>query len=231
MRAHYLQHVPFEGLGCIEPWLQSAGCSVEGSRFFEQAILPEPHDIDLLVVMGGPMSIHDEEAFPWLVREKRFVRAAIQAGKSVLGVCLGAQLIADVLGAGVYRNHTREIGWFPVEAVPQTRPGTFRFPPSMDAFHWHGETFDLPDGAVHLARSAACENQAFQFGPCVVGLQFHLETTPASARTIVDNCRDELKLAGAVQTETEILAAAPETYRAANSLMGDILRMLHDAQT
>ena len=230
MRAHYLQHVPFEGLGCIEPWLQAADFAVTGTRFYEAPDLPEPDEADLLVVMGGPMSVNDEVEFPWLVQEKRFIRAAIQSGKSVLGVCLGAQLIASAMGARVYRNHTREVGWLPVQAVPHFEPGTFHFPLSTTAFHWHGETFDLPLGAVHLARSAACENQAFQLGPCVIGLQFHLETTPESARTIIGHCRAELQLTGAVQTEAEILAAAPETYQAANALLGDILSALRAAQ-
>lgn len=226
MRAHYLQHVPFEGLGCIGPWLESAGAVVTYTRFFESSVLPDPADIDLLIVMGGPMSVHDEDEFPWLVQEKRFVRDAIHAGKAVLGVCLGAQLVASAMGARVYPNPTREIGWFPVEGVLHAVPGAFCFPPSTLAFHWHGETFDLPPGAVHLARSAACENQAFQLGSSVIGLQFHLETTPESARTMVAQCGAELALPGCVQTKAEILAATDETYADVNSLMGEILMVL-----
>ena len=124
MRVHCLQHVPFEGLGCIEPWLQSSGHAVTFTRFHESATLPELDHVDLLIVMGGPMSVNDEAEFPWLVQEKRFVRDAIHAGKSVLGVCLGAQLIAAAMGARVYQNHTREIGWLPVDAVPARRPET-----------------------------------------------------------------------------------------------------------
>lgn len=223
MRVHYLQHVPFEGLGCIEPWLQARGHEITGTRFFASATLPQVHDLDLLIIMGGPMSANDEE-LPWLQQEKRFIRSCIESGKAVLGICLGAQLIASALGARVYRNPEKEIGWLPVQGMPAH--GTFRFPPVFTAFHWHGETFDLPPGAVHLARSAACENQAFQLGRSVMGLQFHLEMTPASTQEIVAHCRAELSPARYVQSEAAILAASPETYRETNALMAQVLSFL-----
>lgn len=151
-RAHVLQHVPFEGLGSIEPWLVTAGYSITWTRFFTGGNLPAPDDPDLLIVLGGPMSVNDETAFPWLRDEKRFVRRSIEAGVPLLGICLGAQLIASALDARVYPNRHREIGWFPVYRTPD-EPGVF--PERFDAFHWHGETFDLPSGAALLARSAA----------------------------------------------------------------------------
>src|SRR5690606_3581623 len=117
MRAHYLQHVPFEGLGSIEPWLRARGFSVTATRFFEDPALPDPRGIDLLVVMGGPMSVNDDASLPWLVDEKRFVRAAIDANIPVLGICLGAQLIASAMGARVQPGREKELGWFPVQAV------------------------------------------------------------------------------------------------------------------
>lgn len=226
MRAHYLQHVPFEGLGSIEPWLTRAGYTISRTPFFESAALPELGDIDLLIAMGGPMSVNDEEAYPWLAAEKRFVAAAIEAGKPVLGVCLGAQLIAAALGAAVYANSQKEIGWFPIKGVGGGGAGGFPFPRSIVGFHWHGETFDLPEGAVHLARSEACVNQAFQFGSNVVGLQFHLETTPEGARAIATNCRDELTPGRYVQSEAEIVGASVETYRCINALLDDLLAFL-----
>ena len=227
MRAHYLQHVPFEGLGSIEPWLRGAGYEITSSPLFRSAELPELEMVDLLIVMGGPMSVNDEDEFPWLIAEKRFVRCAIEAGKPVLGICLGAQLIASSLGARVYRNRCKEIGWFPVQGVP--RPGlssTFPFPPTMEVFHWHGDTYDLPPGAVLLARSEGCPNQAFQIGSRVIGLQFHLETTPESARAIVSHFRAELSPAKYVQSEATILEAAPEKYQAINDLMAEMLGFL-----
>jgi len=226
MRAHYLQHVPFEGLGSIEPWLESAGYRITVTRLFQAADLPDLQEIDLLVVMGGPMSVNDEREFPWLVPEKRFIRNALEAEKPILGVCLGAQLLAKAMGAPVYPNAVKEIGWFPIQSVPAEEGSTFRFPPAVDVFHWHGETFDLPAGAVRLARSEACENQAFQLGRQAIGLQFHLETTPASAREIVLHCRKELVPARFVQTETAILAVPSERYRAINNLMAELLAFL-----
>ena len=226
MHAHYFQHVPFEGLGNIEPRLRAEGFEVTATRFFASEALPDRSEIDFLVVMGGPMSVQDERRFPWLVTEKNFIRGVIECGKPVLGVCLGAQLIASALGARVYRNPAKEIGWFPVEGIPSVNGRWFRFPLSMVVFHWHGETFDLPPGAVRLLKSDACENQAFQIGSSVIGLQFHLETTPQSAKALILNCRDELVPSRYVQTEGEILAAGAETYRQINRAMDDVLSFL-----
>ena len=125
MRAHYLQHVEFEGLGSIEPWLKAAGYEITNTRLFESAKLPDLKKIDLLIVMGGPMSVNDEDDFPWLVSEKKFIREAINSGKPVLGICLGAQLIASATGARVYRNPIKEIGWFPIYGMSSN--DTFHF--------------------------------------------------------------------------------------------------------
>ncbi len=226
MRAHYLQHVPFEGLGSIEPWLEEKGCEITNTRFFQSQSLPDPKLIDLLIIMGGPMSVNDKEKYPWIAPEIQFINEVIQSGKPVLGICLGAQLIASAMGAEIYQNAEKEIGWFPVEGISLADTSNFQFPPSMTVFHWHGETFNLPQGATHLARSQACKNQAFQFGKSVIGLQFHLETTPESAMELVANCRDELQPAKYIQTESEILSAEPETYNAINRLMSAILSYL-----
>jgi GMP synthase-like glutamine amidotransferase len=226
MRAHYLQHVQFEGLGSIEPWLRSGDYEITSTQLFKSAEFPALDKIDLLVVMGGPMSANDENEYPWLSHEKKFIRNAIYSGKQVLGICLGAQLIANALGAEVYKNPVKEIGWFPVQGVPTISSSSFSFPPSTEVFHWHGETFDLPPGATLTARSEGCENQAFQIGKSVIGLQFHLETTPESARQIVINCRDELIPSQYVQTEEKILSAEPESYSSINQLMANILSFL-----
>ncbi len=226
MKAHYLQHVPFEGLGSIKQWLTSEGYAISSTQLYNNACLPDLESIDFLIIMGGPMSIHDEVQYPWLTQEKLFIRRAIHAGIPVLGICLGAQLIASAMGAQVYPHDEKEIGWHPIYGIPSNETTCMNFPEKIDVFHWHGETFDLPTGALHLAKSDCCKNQAFQIGQSVIGLQFHLETTPDSAREIVAHCRAELTDTKFVQNENEILQAKPEKYQAINALMNDVLTYL-----
>ena len=226
MHVHVLQHVPFEGLGSIEPWLSRRRAHVTRTRFFESAQLPPLTDIDLIIALGGPMSANDELQLPWLLDEKHFIATAIENNKAVLGICLGAQLIASALGARVYPGREKEIGWFPVFAEPAVS-GTFTFPEDTEVFHWHGETFDLPNGAVHLASSAACQNQAFQVGARVIGLQFHLETTPESAESMISHCASELLAQQRyIQSEPALRTVPAFAYTGINSLMTDILEYL-----
>ncbi len=230
MHAHVLQHVPFEGLGSIEPWLRKQDARVDFTRFFDSPALPNLDGINLVVAMGGPMSVNDEAILPWLIEEKRFLREAIQRGIPVLGICLGAQLIAAALGARVYPGAHREIGWFEIERT--SPPGSsFTFPEKSEVFHWHGETFDLPSGSLRLARSMACENQAFQLGSHVIGLQFHLETTPGSARALVDHCGDELIPGKFAQSAESILSKPAESYARINELMEQVLTYLAGSKT
>ena len=227
MRAHYLQHVAFEGLGSIEPWLKAAGYKITCTPLYETSEFPAIDEIDFLIAMGGPMSVNDEDVFGWLPLEKQFIRDTIAAGKPVLGICLGAQLIASAMGAKVYPNREKEIGWFPVQGIPgPMSASSFSFPLTTDVFHWHGETFDLPPGATLIARSDGCENQAFQVGTSVIGLQFHLEMTPTSVQELVSNCRNELVPSRYVQTEERILLTMPELYQSTNQLMDRVLSFL-----
>lgn len=226
MHVQVLQHVPFEGIGSMAEWFQDRGCTVEYTRFFEaDARLPAVQGCDLIVAMGGPMSVNDEAELPWLVAEKAFLREAIGAGVAVLGVCLGAQLIASALGARVHPNPVAEIGWFPVWRAESVGDDCFVFPDRVELLHWHGETFELPAGATLLASSEACRHQAFQLGRRVIGLQCHPEMTPQIVADLLAECADELTPGQWVQTP-ERLTAEPRTYVPGNVLMARVLDYL-----
>ncbi len=227
MNIHWLQHVAFEGLGSIKSWAENRGYDLSCSRLFVDDVLPKQQNFDMLIVMGGPMGIYDEGDHPWLKREKEFIAKTIHAGKPVLGICLGAQLIADVLGARVFSNSEKEIGWFPLKKDTSCDNSLASLLPEEPmAFHWHGDTFHLPSESRLLYSSTACTNQAFLYREKVLGLQFHLETTPKSRQQLVDNCRDELvATAPWVQSENEILATDAH-FDSTNRLMSDILDYL-----
>ena len=224
MRAHYLQHVSFEGPGIIADQLRDAGFALTACRLYEGDPLPDAREVDLLVVMGGPMSVNDAETHPWLLEEKRLIRECIDSDKPVLGICLGAQLIASALGTTVFSNGEKEIGWFPINRVDA--PGIFQFPDRVVPLHWHGETFDLPAGATRIAESAACLNQAFQLGRHVIGLQFHLEITRPGLEALVENCREELIEGQYVQTEEELLGVDDEHLRSLQGVMRELIGYL-----
>jgi GMP synthase-like glutamine amidotransferase len=164
-------------------------------------------EIDWLVVMGGPMGVFDEAAYPWLAEEKSFIRNAIQNGKTVIGICLGSQLIAGVLGAGVYPNHQKEIGWYDVNLTESAikHPLFNNFEDKFTVFHWHGDTFDIPEGSIHILSSNTCSNQAFLFNKKVLGLQFHFEVTAQTLNEMIDNGRDELIENTTIQPAEQIL--------------------------
>lgn len=227
LRAHVFQHVPFEGLGSIGPWLDRRGAATTWTHWWEPgAIAPAIADIDLLVVLGGPMSVNDDAVLPWLAAERAAITVALDAGTALLGICLGAQQIARVLGAAVKPNREREIGWWPVEPVPPAGgPLAELFATPFDAFHWHGETFALPAGTEHLGRSAACEQQAFALGHRVLALQFHLESTPATAGELVRHCDDHRQPGRFVQQPAAMLADASR-FTTANRLMAELLDRL-----
>ena len=206
-RIHYFQHVPFEGLGSIGEWISMNGHSLTVTKLFENADFPEISDIDWLIVMGGPMNVYDEEQFPWLKDEKRFIRQAIDAGKTVLGICLGSQLVSSALGAKVYKNRENEIGWFDIELTSLAQSGSLFFDMGnrIKVFHWHGDTFDLPENAILLASSDCTKNQAYVYKNKVLALQFHLEPTLDSLMEMIEGGRDEITTGEYVQTEKEVL--------------------------
>jgi GMP synthase-like glutamine amidotransferase len=227
VRVRVFQHVPFEGLAAIEPWLRARGAEIATTRFFAGDPLPPIESYDWLVAMGGPMSVNDEATLPWLGDEKRAVAAAIAAGKTVLGVCLGAQLVACALGAKVRANREREVGWHEIERVASAadHPLARALPPRALVFHWHGETFEIPPGAVHLARSAGCEAQAFAFGPRVLALQFHVDTTPDGVAALAEHCPEDLRPGRFVESR-EAMLGDPTRFARVHALLGDLLGAL-----
>ena len=224
LRIHYLQHVPFEGPGSIESWALVRGYGLTATRLYAGQLLPPIEQLDWLVILGGPMNVYEENRYPWLVREKRFIGEALHEGKVVIGICLGAQLLACVLGAKVMPNRSLEIGWHPVEKAPQAMQSNLSgfLPDRFSAFHWHGDTFEIPRGAVHLARSQACENQAFAFGDRVAAFQFHLESTRESVEQLVHNCPEDLAEGPFIQSPAEMLTNL-DRFQAINGLMAYFL--------
>jgi GMP synthase-like glutamine amidotransferase len=230
MRLHALQHVPFEDLAAIGSWAQARGWSVSTTHLYKGEVLPTQDALDWLVVMGGPMNIYEEARYPWLAAEKRFIAQAVKAGKTVLGVCLGAQLIADALGAAVVKGPHAEIGWFPVikdPAADRTKVGRV-LPASFEAFHWHADTFKLPDDAVPLGRSKACACQGFIYQERVLALQFHLETTAASAAALIKHCGAEIG-DGPYEQAAAGMLADPERFDRLNALMKTLADTLADS--
>lgn len=164
----------------LVPWLAARGCPLQTVRLYAGERIPPPARYDWLIVLGGPMGADDHDEHPWLAAEKAALTESLDAGHRVLGICLGAQLLAQALGAKVGRSPEAEIGWFDVELTEAGRGHRWcaELPPRFPAFHWHHDRFDLPSGALRLARSQACPEQAFVWDDRVLGLQFHLETTP-----------------------------------------------------
>lgn len=191
-------------------WARERGHSIGITEHFNGGQLPLLDEFNFLVVMGGPMSANDDAKIPWLAAEKQLIADALRERKVILGVCLGAQLLAQVMGARVYRNREKEIGWFPVQLTPEAAASRFfcGLPQRMKVLHWHGETFDLPPGTVHLAESDLCRNQAFEIGGRVLGLQFHLEVLPEGLEKLVENSAADLTPGPAVQSADEIRASA-----------------------
>jgi GMP synthase-like glutamine amidotransferase len=226
MRIHSLEHEPFEGLANIEVWAKNRGHGITRTFLFKNEELPGIDEFDWLFIMGGSMNIYEEEKYPWLASEKNFITEAIANKKIVLGVCLGSQLIADVLGGKVSKNKHKEIGWFPVTLTEEARTSSIfsSFPPAFTAFHWHGDTFSIPSGAVRIAQSKACANQAFEYGR-TVGLQFHLEYSAKSIDLMFRNCADEIVEGRYIQKPDEIISQnnnVVETQKLLNLLLDNM---------
>ncbi|MCO6430756.1 MAG: amidotransferase [Deltaproteobacteria bacterium] len=204
MRIGCLQHVSFETAGAIETWATSRRAHLFSVALYDDQPVPSVKDLDALIIMGGPMSVNEGAKFPYLSAEKLLVKECLERQKKVLGICLGAQIIASALGSKVFSNKEREIGWLPITvSEPEGFLASLGDLPSV--FHWHGETFDLPAGAVHLASSVACHNQAFSYGENILALQFHLEVTSDGIDALMHHCHTDLGSGQFAQTADEII--------------------------
>ncbi|WP_257667650.1 type 1 glutamine amidotransferase [Parapedobacter tibetensis] len=227
MRIHYFQHVSYEGLGYIAKWLIENKHQVSSTRFYEIGYeIPSLGDIDALIIMGGPMGVHDDETFPWLKQEKEFIRRCLGEKKKVFGVCLGAQLIAVCLGVGVHRATFNEIGWYKVYPTEECKRllwfyNLFKDHPTV--FHWHGDLFEIPsDRAIHLLNSEANINQAFIYDDTVVALQFHLEVGRPNVLQMIESCSLDLNNEKFIQSIDNILKGAEHSSQC-ETIIGKLL--------
>jgi GMP synthase-like glutamine amidotransferase len=201
-----LQHVAFEHPGTIIDWAEAHQHQINYTLLYEKHAFPKMESFDLLIILGGPMSVNDTEKHKWLDKEIAFIQASIQKKKKIIGICLGSQLLAKALGADVYKNNLQEIGFFP---LVKTLSGfknklTQALPDTWPMFHWHGETFDLPEKAQNLYSSKACQNQMFQHGNCI-GIQFHPEVNLALLKSMVENGEKELNERLYIQNKAALL--------------------------
>jgi GMP synthase-like glutamine amidotransferase len=208
MKIAALFHVSFEKLGLIEDWILEKGYSLTEYHLYNNPRLPHIHEFDMLIVMGGPMSVNDENRFPWLVSEKELIRGCRVSEKPVLGVCLGAQLIASAMGSRVYPGMHTEIGWFPVEfnQGEEARKLFPALPVKTTVFHWHGDTFDLPTDAILLGSSEITTVQAYIAYEKLLALQFHLEMKPENISLMINHADEEPVSSPYIQEVSELSA-------------------------
>ncbi len=224
MRIHFIQHVPFEYPGLIKNWAEEHQYITSYTKVFQTALFPSTEEFDMLVILGGPMGVYEEAKYDWMKAEKSFIKKSIAEKKKVLGICLGAQLIAKALDAKVYPHTTKEIGWFEVEKVA-LHPLTDHLPQTFITFHWHGDTFTLPHGAIHLFKTKACKQQGFVYSDHVAGLQFHMEVKDDLLNGMTENEKAELIKDDHVQTEDEIKQKAKHHINNQKSYIYDFLNL------
>ncbi len=229
IRIQCLEHVPYETSGIIQYWAEVREHEFKRTLMYNNDSIPLTKNFDWLLVMGGPMSVNEEAKYGWLTKEKKLIEKAILEGKTVIGICLGGQLIADVLGARVHVSKAKEIGWHQVSLTPKAKEMELFKDVASEfmAFHWHNEMFDIPSRATAIASSTGCSNQGFIYKERVIGMQFHLELTNDSLHEMIEHHRGDIRDGKYVQTEREIVKNIQNT-RACNNLIEELLNRINE---
>lgn len=238
LRVHYFQHIAGEGFGSCYDYLKAHQAKITATEFFalpvdlplELEALPDIDEVDLLIIMGGTMSVNDEANYPWLKLEKRWLRRYLSAGKPAIGLCLGGQLIANALGASVSRNQHQELGWMDVGRVSHVPENYFQIPEKINIMQWHSETFEIPRGGVRLAQNNVCQNQMYQIGRNVLGFQFHPEMTPHALQLLIENEEDSAVFNGQyVQPIAELKKTIKSKFEQGNQLLNRAIEYVVNA--
>ena len=232
LKVHYFQHIAGEGYGSCYEYLKSIGAEISATEFFalpvdlslEIEALPVMDEVDLLIIMGGAMSVNDEANFPWLKIEKRWIRRYLSLGKPAIGLCLGGQLIANALGANVRYNECQELGWGEVFKTDVIEGECFEIPEKIEVMQWHSETFEIPKGAIRLAENSVCINQMYQIGKNVLGFQFHPEITPRVLDLYIEHEENDRIFSGPhVQSLDLLKKSKKEAFLHGNGLLIDAI--------
>ncbi|CAN5816149.1 type 1 glutamine amidotransferase [soil metagenome] len=216
MNGLVVQHIGIEGPGIIADWVRERGGSIATTHLYAGDSLPDLSAVDFLILMGGPMNIYQDRDYPWLRTERAWIKDFLATGRPAVGICLGAQFLADALGGRVTQNPVVEIGWAPVHFSAEGRERFPFLPASQEVIHWHGDTFELPIGSIRLGSSDRCANQGFLYNDRVLGLQFHPEMNREDLTRLVE-------AEALVPNGEDMLARPDKAYTSAQDLLQQML--------